>query len=268
MKSDGHGVDIHYGFQQGDGIHLEHIISIYIYCNFPDVKRRFHRHLNDNKYSNFGRLLRETVEGFGISVFHDDSENQFFHNICVKNNILNNNQSNISRAYFNGYLALKFCKPSLMTTYNNIIHLYNMENKYVTLNLCKYTNSSSVNYFNCNWISDYSLDNECLFIGGKYALKLQSIIIDNIYNYGHYLRAIHVLHSLIKGKANISTIDNQLLLAIETLTKNKLQFNKESHDKQIHNDYIMTMFAKFCQNITIPIYINSDLGFRFFIKWL
>ena len=292
LKSDGHGIDIHYGFQQGDGIHLEHIMSLYIYCNFPDIKRRFHRHLTDNKYSNFGRLLRETVEGFGISVFHDDSENQFYHNMCVKND--NKNDESISnRSYFNGYLALKFCKPTMMTTYSNIIHLYNMENKYVTLNLCKYTNNSSVNYFNCNWISDYSLDNECLFIGGKYALKLQSIIIDNIYNYSHYLNAIHILHCLIKGKANILPIDNKLLFAIETLTKNKLQINNKKQQQKVrndddkendddddnnindHNDYIMKIFSKFCQNITIPIYINliwvldsSSNGYKPIKQWI
>eukprot|EP00488_Nonionellina_sp_1-RS-2012_P002360 TRINITY_DN4497_c0_g1_i1.p1 TRINITY_DN4497_c0_g1~~TRINITY_DN4497_c0_g1_i1.p1 ORF type:complete len:105 (-),score=19.50 TRINITY_DN4497_c0_g1_i1:10-324(-) len=65
LKSDGHGVDIHYGLKQGDAIGLEHIISIYIYCNFPDIKRHFDQHLYDTEYANFGRLLRECVEGFG-----------------------------------------------------------------------------------------------------------------------------------------------------------------------------------------------------------
>ena len=35
--------------------------------------------------------------------------------------------------------------------------------------------TASVNYLDCAWLSDSSLDAECLFVGGKYALKLQAI---------------------------------------------------------------------------------------------
>jgi len=280
LKSDGHGIDIHYGLKQGDNILLQHIQSIYIYCNFPDIKRKLHRHLKDNKYAHFGRLLRETVEGFGISVFHDDAEPHFYHNVCVKSSSSSSQQSlNDSNAYFNGYLALKFCKPSLMTPYKHILHLYNMENKYVTLTLTKYTNSSSVNYFDCSWISDASLDKECLFIGGKYAMKLDSIIVNNVYNYSHYLSAIHVLSALIKGKANTIPITKSILYAIETLTKNKLQFTQNERTMSVaeesNNEYIMNIFDRFCANITVPIYINliwvldaSSNGYDAIKQWI
>eukprot|EP01084_Bolivina_argentea_P242962 407414_1 len=278
LKSDGHGVDIHYGLKQGDAIGLEHIISIYIYCNFPDIKRRFNRHLHDNKYSHFGRLLRETVEGFGISVFSDESENTFYHNIYV-----GDPRSRSNASYFNGYLALKFCLPTLMTTYTNIIHLYNADSKYITLNVCKYTNASSVNYFACNWLSDYSLDNECLFIGGANALKLTSIVIDNKFNYSHYLNAIHILSSLIKGKSNRLPIDNKLLFAIETLTKSKLESvmdheteaKQSQEDTNSNDDYVMRIFTKFCDNVILPIYINliwildsSSNGYKAIKQWI
>ena len=279
LKSDGHGVDIHYGFKQGDAISLEHIISIYIYCNFPIIKQRFNQNLKSNQFSNFGRLLRETVEGFGLSVFSDNAEDEWYHNIGDNS------------AYFGGYLALRFCKPTLMTTSKNIINLYNYENKYVTLQLEKYTNDSSVNYFVCNWLSDYSLDNECLFIGGKYALKLQSVFIGTVFNYSHYLSAMHVLSAMIKGKANNIMLDENTLFALETLITKKIGNKKyvstsrtdiingdekdEDENESCGNMYLMNIFSAFCANVTTPIYVNliwicdpSKNGYHKIKQWI
>lgn len=41
LKADGHGVLYNYGLKQGAPVQLEHIIAVYIYCNFPDIRMAY-----------------------------------------------------------------------------------------------------------------------------------------------------------------------------------------------------------------------------------
>jgi len=262
---------------------LEHIIAIYIYCNFPDIRMAYLGELMSNTHTHFGRLLREIVEGFGLSVFEDDAASRFYLNISVAGN-----DTDAANCYFNGRLSVRLCQPVLTTTNLNISHLYNFEASNMSMVLTKASNNDSVSYFNCNWISNSSLDNEALFVGGRFAMNIQSIIIHNVFNYGRYMKAINVLYNLIKGKSNTFKLkDPKLLKAISKLTTNKVDGPKkeeeadqeqeqeqeqeeeeeeedgaedqkeESEDvSKEGDDYMMQYFSMFCANITIPIYLN------------
>ena len=61
LKSDGHGVLYNYGLKQGAPVQLEHIIAVYIYCNFVDVRLQYLGDLYSRGKAHFGRLLREMV---------------------------------------------------------------------------------------------------------------------------------------------------------------------------------------------------------------
>merc|ERR1719229_1052158 len=62
LKADGHGVLYNYGLKQGAPVQLKHILAVFIYCNFPNIRQRYLGDIRSRGLAHFGRLLREMVE--------------------------------------------------------------------------------------------------------------------------------------------------------------------------------------------------------------
>merc|ERR1719319_463218 len=55
-------------------------------------------------------------------------------------------------------------------------------------------------HFDCEWLSNFPEESERLFMGGRYALKLESVrMIETQNNYRKFLRAFHLFDLLVSG---------------------------------------------------------------------
>eukprot|EP01084_Bolivina_argentea_P257281 433423_1 len=195
----GRGFWKYYGIKENDMIKKEHLMGIMIYCNFDLLQYEFSKtcrklseyETNDQlktRHSNFhwlGRILRETVTCFrAYAKFHGTYVIHLYHGI---------NQQFLFRsliAEFKGPLsttteyavALNFCAVKGM-----ILDLK------LSVTLQKHF-SQEMNGFDCQWLSDFSNEQEIFFIGGMYGFRIHTII-DTLrgINYIHYARALNCI---------------------------------------------------------------------------
>eukprot|EP01084_Bolivina_argentea_P097612 175476_1 len=174
-----------------DDINIEHIISVIIYCNVHQFRNNFmltfyplykqvkqhnksYNLIFDNynwikqhsKYANFGRLLRETVECFGNAFGMKNEHEKVYY--CIDSEIM--------------FKKLKIKLYSISTTKNLYFIFSLLKNINKKGLILKLSNDKYPYYFNTNWLSLYSSENEYLFFGGNEFVNIYSIIHCNYNN--------------------------------------------------------------------------------------
>ena len=263
IKSDYTENIYHYGIKNNLLLNIDNIISIILYCEYDILcynlrktfrKLTFYHETNENmkirnrEYYNWSKLLHETIECYGTMIA-DTNINKYYH--CINNDIILNS------------FILKFNGPTLMTSYYEIITIFN-DNNGILLELQSNDVNSSLKYFNCIYFNCYSIENSNLFIGGKYSFKYNSIqIIKKNENYQHFIKSIQIFDNIINGGINISNIniikiDNKYYKIIKLLIKN--QINDDENNTLIPK-YIKLIFKQYCNQIkNIEIDLNLILN--------
>merc|ERR1719350_2265196 len=119
------------------------------------------------RHSNFwhlGRLLRELIECFGKKMYNKNIV--FYHGIC--DNMLFVNQTAM---YFYAPLSTTTsieCAIAYSNTENDSDYLLELKDDDTVLGMAR--------YFDCEWISDYAMEAEKLFIGGYKPLKIETVL--------------------------------------------------------------------------------------------
>lgn len=254
-ESDGFTVYYYYenstnkNINQSCSISMQHILALFLYSNFYEIRKRFHFNLNSNEFTHFGSFLREAISLFGLNIYQDSAADNFYHRF-ISNSL-----------YFDGKILLRLSAPTMMTTQQNIIQLYSNTNAYVT-QLGKHGSDSMVHYFNVNWLSNrHSMDNECLFIGGKYPLKILSIYDflsqKKCNNYEKYFIAIDIINNLLKGKSN----------PMQSRMNQRLANDKFNHKKKMEKYVLKNRFSNANDNdIQIPFDICIAIESLFYYR--
>merc|ERR1712176_1726954 len=60
--------------------------------------------------------------------------------------------------------------------------------------------AESERHFDCGWLSAFPEESECLWMGGRFMLKLKSVrVVATRNNFGRFLRAFHVFDAMLSG---------------------------------------------------------------------
>eukprot|EP01084_Bolivina_argentea_P112794 201137_1 len=268
-----------YGMKYNDKIKGKHLIALMVYCNFETLQFKFtetYRLINEDKqnvknmkdrhrnYFFLGKLLRECVECFGmnrkvdyndtISLFYGVNKNFAFSSIF---------------AFIKGPLSTttdccvagNFCQNAGMILNMNIktaqwVFSYNDGYKAFTKISC----------FDCQWISDYSNEQEVLFIGGLNKIAINSIIdVSTGINYGSYLKGLKQMTycmthgDWVENNIAITTIEKKFVVGLMCHHLSKC-CPKHKHARTFNNfpKYIQNIMQRHCGNIRDITFLNRD----------
>eukprot|EP01084_Bolivina_argentea_P134893 237798_1 len=187
-----------YKLPPNEVISINHLISILLYTDFTQLSYSFtlsfrEQCKNENllnikqRHSNYywwAKLLREAVECYGNEI-NTSTVKCFWHGISAP-------------MVFKSTIATFNC-PTSTTTEMEVAS--NFSTKGIILQLTGfYKTGSGGYYFNCNWLSSYSNEQERLFIGGYWPLQFENIINRlNGNDYSLYLHAFNILIAAMNG---------------------------------------------------------------------
>lgn len=282
--------DHHYGIDHGSPFKIDNMLSIVLYCDYDILSQALSNtfypiRINEQLFSikkrhsvfrNWSKLLRETVDYYGIST--SSLSNNLY--IGCYNNIIISSLSIRIRAPTSTSKKIQVALRFINDIKNGII---------LKLSHNKYIKSIDLKTFPCNWISNFKGENEMLLMGGKYTLRIYSLInIKNNYNFKQYFKCLYYFDLMLSGiqisikdskkinnfdyKFMDNLINNQCKMTSnknifgDNTTKKILSPKNKNIDKNIK--YITKMFDIYCNNKkTIIIDLISVLkSFKIFDK--
>ena len=211
---------LHYGIEEGSSLTICHLLAIIFYTHRTSLSTAFSatfRRTNfyesidsmkqrNSEFATWSRLLREVVEYWGSMTWDDNHDKQW-----------NNNHNRIKGPFFCGVgvemvlpeYNIRLCSP---TSTSKSIHVaQRFGGEFGVILQINNVHSADIRSFGCKWISNHANEEEYLFCGGKYNLK-----IDNIWtkkgnlSYQKYLRPLYYFDCILNGGR--IKIDNDLKL--------------------------------------------------------
>ena len=167
------------------------------------------------------------------------------------------------------------CNVPLSTTTDLSVGIIyaNTNNAPLILGLSKYGQIGGYG-LNCQWLTDFVNESECLFMGA-HCIQIQSIIhIDKEHNYSTYIHAMSIINNIVCGESidddQLISFDYRqaidLLIEMESATKQEMTTTSKHKHKHKHKrkkipSYIRSLFHYQCdQRSKIKIDINSLLN--------
>eukprot|EP01084_Bolivina_argentea_P063326 115665_1 len=249
----------------------KHLLTVVLYCDYSELSSDFSRSFRkvnrfetirsvkarNSKYYYFAKYLRECVECFGecsIGVRHYWYAHSMFGKKCSAKR-----SRVLSGPFYCGMSILmnmpsfniRLCAPTSTTMHIEVATKFSTEEGMII----QFNNSDEqyqyLKGFDVSWISRYKEEEERLFIGGFYYMKIESVRVRATNdNYEKIIRSLCYLDIIITGgneyMVKRSKIGKNGVLVIENLFNHAL--NKET---SITLDrYIYDSFASFTHNKT------------------
>eukprot|EP01084_Bolivina_argentea_P169825 294339_1 len=248
-------------------LNSKHILSVLLYCNFDEYQKKWsetYRRIPLNEtnecmirrhsyYYHSSCSLKELVENFGTNLAVNDSKNiTFYHGISTEMLFIRT----ITQIY----------GPMSASTDINVALRFTT-NKGLILQL-KYAFSYypiSAKYFDCSYLSDFTEEKECLFLGGIPIMIISNIInVLNINeNYKLYIKSLNRINSIFAGipvTFDEEENDDESVTCIELLRKKLNDKGDEEEKYNIHPNYVVDLLDEYCSNladICIPSWKHS-----------
>eukprot|EP01084_Bolivina_argentea_P256249 431343_1 len=185
------------GYIDGDTMKINHLVVIIIYCSTDQFQSKFsstyrsseNDHRNDlaaikqrhSNFHHFAKHMKEAIEVFGMEYQHGTIK-RMYHGID-------------KQMVFDGMKPQIFAV--LSTTSTQSVAIQFSDNSGLVLEMIP---SINLKYFDCSWLSRFSNENECLFIGGLQPIHIISIL--NAFTgkfFEEYIKALRIIHSMIDG---------------------------------------------------------------------
>eukprot|EP01084_Bolivina_argentea_P054606 100136_1 len=200
---------LHYDIEKDEPLGTKHLISIILYCDWTDLCTEFSSTFRANKsfetlpsikarnqeYWWFSKTLRETVQFYG-----DNKAGRNYGNTWV----------NVTGPFFTGISVvmaipefnIRLCSPTstsrqiaVATRFGGAAGMIIQVNNNGDAVSARY-----LRCFNCSWVSQYSEEEEWLFIGGDYHIRIESIRhIKTVKNFGAYIKPLFYFDAMISG---------------------------------------------------------------------
>eukprot|EP01084_Bolivina_argentea_P170121 294799_1 len=244
--------DLHYDIIEGTPLSMPNLISLILYCNFSDLSTHFSSTFRKSRLteplssikarnSNYwwlSKTLRETVEFFGDS--NDDDECEEGPYFCGMSSVMVVPE-----------FCARLCSPTstskqlqVATNFcgrNGIILQFNNNAD----GFSKYLRS-----FNCSWISGFKEEDEHLYCGGQYRIRLESVrIAQGWKNYHEFFAALFHLDVMLTsgylydGKKQSESVTKETRM-ISLLIDHELTGNRDFGIEI--DDYILETFHVYC----------------------
>ena len=257
-------MELHYGIEKDTDLSIQNIIAIILYCNYSELCTVFSetfRAMNAeslkvirDKHRHFwwwAKILRETVEYFGNNRYGRYYGQQFRAEIgpfyCGVNALLVMPEFNIG-----------LCSPTSTSKQREIgLQFAGEKGALIQFNNNGDSNAANLRSFDCSWISQHSNEDERLFMGGHYKIRIESLILINMNSYKNYSEIFHALFwfdCLLNGSRPFqSKMDKQLSDCVNNKDRkwiSKLiddQLNGMNRFESI-DSYPYDTFGAFCEN--------------------
>ena len=237
---------VKYGLSDGDPLSFDHLLSIILYTDYTDLSRDFsssfrpltpYEPLNITKQRNtnyfwMSKALRETVEIFGgDNVYPSTLKGPFYCGLSV--------------ALVFPDTEVRLCSPTSTTKHLEVATRFGGQQGIVVelqndINMHEYLRG-----FYCGWISQFREEEETLFFGGHYRIRIASIRNMKTHdNHQTIMQALSKFSRLFHGQwvRNPSWEESDFVI-IKALFLWKL--GKVGKNKKI-KEYIYKSFQAFC----------------------
>eukprot|EP01083_Nonionella_stella_P185725 677925_1 len=257
---------LHYGIKKGTRLSLANLLSVILYCDWSDMCTAFSKTFRkiksyeslesikkrNREFANWSKILRETVQYFGQRGFWegmDEKANKYNKRVdgpffCGMSVVMVIPEFNIHLCAPTS-TSKEICVASRFASSDGIV---------IQLNNNGHYHSDYVRSFNCSWISDFAGEDEWLFIGGDWPIKIESIInIQTKQNFKDIYRALFYFDCMINGaqmKARFNArrdITDEECLVLNDLIKHKLNMDGFVNK---YNQYINDTFDAFTNHKT------------------
>ena len=211
--------NLHYGLGDDLPISKQHLLSIILRCDWTILCTKFSstfRKLKpyeslssvkqrNSEYAIWSRLIRETVEYYGQRGFGDYNNTKYQYDnkivgpfYCGINCMMNIPSFNI-----------RICSPQSVSKQISVATRFaGNHGMILALNNNGHCNIGGLRIFNCSWISNYHGEDEYLFAGGRYQIRLENI--RDVYtkeNYYKFCKVLFYFDCMIKGTTMNQMID-------------------------------------------------------------
>eukprot|EP01084_Bolivina_argentea_P261910 442778_1 len=246
----------HYGKKEGDPMMFSYLLALVLHCDFSDLCTDFNttfrkvsrfealgsvksRH---QMYYWFAKYLREVVECYGRCSYGDSRGNFVDQETGYDNNISGPFYTGMSVVLKMSGFNMRLCSPTSVSMHIEVATKFaGREGMILQLN-----NSSAATYrylrgFDVSWISVYKEENERLFVGGYYYMKLESVRIrDTKQNFEEFVHRLHYLDNMLTGgRQRNDKLDTRDISMMKRLLNN---------DFTSIDNYICDTFATFLQS--------------------
>eukprot|EP01084_Bolivina_argentea_P096069 172714_1 len=254
---------LHYGIKRGEKLSQWNLISLILYCDFSSYCTEFtasfraatpyealgHIRERHRQFWWMGKTLRETVQYYGNGVRDNIEVNGIFY--CGMSIVMEIPQFFIrlcspTSTSVQIQIAANFAKRTGM-----IIELSNHDGYARRLRMC-----------DCSWISRFVEEDERLFIGGDYPIRIKSIRIIYIHqNFELFFGAMYMFNCMVNGiwtgHGEIKPTKTEKKI-IKTLLDFKLGVIASTpFDKYIENTF--TLFCNIQNHILISLHrLHND----------
>ena len=208
---------LHYDIKVGDPVTLKHLLALILYTDFTKLSTAFScsfralkafESLHNIKKRNatfywMSRYLRELVEIFGKCSLGDYDENDDF-----VNEMNGPFYTGLDVKLFISQFAMRLNSPTSTSKQLEVAMKFGGTNGTIlTFDNPKYNDQYQyLRCWDCSWLSHYKEENEVLFFGGFYRIKLICLrLLSTKQNFQNFVRCLAYLDGMITG-ANILSV--------------------------------------------------------------
>ena len=240
--------DYHFGIKMGSGLRPEHLHALFLYTDFTKFCTEFSRSFRETsesvsiedvvasnpKYFYTAKALREMVTLFESCGADDNEYGPFY---CGLNCVLNIPQ-----------FAVSFQCPTSTTKTKEIAIRFAGESGMMMVMNNKGVESQYERFLNAQWLSCYPEEDERLFVGSTYHLKVESVVlIQSAKNYRLSFGAFAKLDQALNGTAMKEVVtpkEQDIIVEAMESVKGRGTVSKRSQfldQFAVDNFYLMTL---------------------------
>ena len=254
---------LHYDIKPDDPITLSHISAVLFYTDLTSLstafsstfrslhdKEEIHQIMERNReYRNWSKLIREAVQIFGNAV-GIKKRGPFF--------------TGMSYMTIPSYV-IRLCGPTSTTrTFEVAINFSTSDGIVMKINNGSLLHSQYLRYFNCSWLSCFNDEDERLFCGGNYPLRVESVImVATNANFCLYFKSLFYFDCMVSGM-ELSDAEKNEMNTFDYKVLQRFIWHKMDEKKNKFEDYINETFKAFCDHKQ-QIVINLKLIHKYFV---
>eukprot|EP01083_Nonionella_stella_P205330 747807_1 len=250
---------LHYGITAGTPLSIENVMCLITYCDFTALCTEFNSTFRQTtrfecltaikqrnmEYWWMSKILRETVQVFG-----DNKEGRDY----------GSTWRNVTGPFYCGMsfvmaipeFNIRLCAPTSTSKCIEVATRFGGSQGMI-IQVNNNGDAASATYlrcFQCAWLSRYPDEAECLFFGGNYRIRIESIIlIKTCDNFQKYLKSLFYFDAMINGSDPLGSgydkmSPNDLSKVVSRLRK--LIDTECGSSKHQIEEYIINTFHLFC----------------------
>ena len=270
---------LHYEIPEWTPLKYSHLLALVLYTDWTELQREFTKTFRktqpyqttaiikqkNREYHHWSKNLREVVEYYGnggwVDKWNDDKRNKSWGSV---------------RGPFYCGMSYQMVLPQIMIRLNGpcsstkhaevALKFGGSTGIIVQLDNNSYNGAYNLRCFDCSWLSNFAEEDEYLWIGGRYRLRIASIIIiENNTNYEIYFEAMYFFDAMITG-INIRRRADKIGAAHYFILANLIQ-HRLSHNNFVneYDDYINDTFRAYTAN-KLELYFDYQSFEAYFKK--